>query len=58
MTQNFFVAETQTGRPGVFVPVKDTVAGVGAIVSGKYDHVPEDKFLYIGPVTDVDTAKK
>lgn len=54
MTQNFFVAEVQTGKPGVFVPHKDTVDGVKAIISGKFDHVPEDKFLYIGPAADVE----
>lgn len=48
MTQSFFVAEVQTGRKGVFVPLKDTVAGVADILAGKYDHIAEEKFLYIG----------
>lgn len=54
MTQSFFVAENQTGRPGVRVPVTETVAGVAAILSGKYDHIAEEKFMYIGAATDVE----
>lgn len=56
MTQGFFVAEEQTGRKGAFVPLKDTVAGGAAILSGKYDHVPEEKFMYIDTVAQVERA--
>ncbi len=52
MTQSFFVAEDQTGRKGQFVPVKTAVADVADILGGKYDQVPEDKFLYIGAAHD------
>ncbi len=55
MTQNFFVAEEQTGRKGVFVPLKDTVDGVAAILSGKFDHVPDEKFSFIGSTTEIGT---
>lgn len=48
MTQNFFVAEEQTGRKGAFVKLSDTISGVSQILEGRYDQVPEDKFLYIG----------
>lgn len=48
MTQNFFVAEEQTGRPGSFVPIKTTVNDVNDILEGKYDIVSDDKLLYIG----------
>jgi F-type H+/Na+-transporting ATPase subunit beta len=58
MTQSFFVAEEQTGRKGMFVPVKDTVAGVKAIMEGKVDQIPEDKFLYIGKLEDALAANK
>ena len=53
MTQSFFVAQEQTGRPGKFVPVKTTVSDVRGIISGKYDHITEDKFLFIGGVEEV-----
>ena len=48
MTQNFYVAEEQTGRAGVFVPVADTIRGVVEILSGKYDQIPEHKMMYVG----------
>ncbi len=54
MTQNFFVAEDQTGRKGAFVKLTDTIAGIAQILDGKYDQVPEDKFLYIGIASEVE----
>lgn len=54
MTQSFFVAAAQTGRPGVFVPVTETVAGVEEIMIGKYDHIAEEKFLYIGSAKELE----
>ncbi len=56
MTQSFFVAEEQSGRPGVYVPLSDTVAGVTAIISGKYDQVPDEKFMFIGKATEVENG--
>jgi F-type H+-transporting ATPase subunit beta len=53
MTQSFFVAQNQTARPGVYVPLKTTVADTAAIIQGKYDSVSEDKFLYIGSLKDI-----
>jgi len=49
MTQSFYVAENQTGRPGKYVPVKTTVQDVRDILDGKYDDVIDDsKFMFIG----------
>lgn len=53
MTQSFFVAENQTARKGVYVPLKDTIADVLAIISGKYDTVSEEKFMYIGSLKEL-----
>lgn len=53
MTQSFFVAENQTGRPGKFVPVQTTVQDMADILAGKYDHIPEDKFLFTGAIADI-----
>ena len=58
MTQNFFVAENQTAKPGVFVPLKTTIADVAGIIQGKYDSISEDKFLYIGSLKDIDAPQK
>ncbi|MBL7078038.1 F0F1 ATP synthase subunit beta [Candidatus Shapirobacteria bacterium] len=48
MTQSFFSTEAQTGRKGKYLPLEKTVAGVIDIVNGKYDQVPEEKFLFVG----------
>lgn len=48
MSQSFFVAEEQTGRKGVYVPIGTTVADVHDILTGVYDTIPEEKFLYVG----------
>lgn len=58
MTQNFFVAEGQTGRPGVYVPVDKTVDGVDAILKGKYDNVSDDQFMYIGSLDEIQVVDK
>lgn len=53
MTQNFFVASDQTGKPGSFVPIKTTVEDVNDILNGKYDSVSDEKFLYIGSAKQI-----
>lgn len=54
MTQSFFVAESQTGRPGKYVPVKTTVRDVKDIIDGKYDNVDEDKFLFLAGLDELE----
>lgn len=56
MTQRFFVAELQKGEQGVYVPVEDTAKGVNGILVGKYDKVPEDNFLFIGNIEEVEES--
>ncbi len=53
LSQPLFVAETFTGIPGRFVPVKETVAGFAAILNGQYDTVPEDAFYMTGAIEEV-----
>lgn len=49
-SQPMFVAETYTDIPGQFVDIKDILDDVEGILSGKYDHIDESKFRYIGKV--------
>lgn len=56
MTQSFFVAEEQSGRKGTYVSLKDTVQGVAAIISGKYDQIPDEKFLFIGQANEAENG--
>jgi F-type H+-transporting ATPase subunit beta len=53
MTQRFFVAESQSGQKPQFVSVKQTVSDVKEIIDGKWDSYPEEKFLYIGSLSEI-----
>ncbi len=53
MGQPFHVAETFTGRPGVYVEVADTVRSFEEILEGKHDNVPEQAFEMAGTIEDV-----
>ena len=53
MSQPFFVAEVFTGRPGVYVPIRDTVASFKEILEGKTDTLPEQAFFLAGTLDDV-----
>ena len=53
LTQPFFVGEAFTGRPGLYVPLKDTIAGFREILDGKHDSKPEDAFYMKGAIGDV-----
>lgn len=48
LTQPFVVAETFTGHKGVYVTIEDTIDGCERIMSGRVDHIAEDKFYMIG----------
>lgn len=57
-SQPFNVAEQFTGIKGKYVKTEDTVRSFKAIVEGKYDHLPEQAFLYVGTIEDaVEKAK-
>src|SRR3954449_6005684 len=53
MSQPFAVAEVFTGRPGKYVPIKDTVASFKEILEGKADDLPEQAFFLAGTLDDV-----
>jgi F-type H+-transporting ATPase subunit beta len=52
LSQPFHVAEVFTGFPGVFVDVKDTVKGFKELCEGKWDHLPEGAFMYVGGISE------
>jgi F-type H+-transporting ATPase subunit beta len=52
LSQPFHVAEQFTGRPGVYVPLKETIRSFKEIVEGKWDHLPEDAFYMVGTIDD------
>ncbi|WP_303773898.1 F0F1 ATP synthase subunit beta [Anaerolinea thermophila] len=51
-SQPMFVAEQFTGRPGVYVPLKETVRGFREILDGKHDDLPEQAFYMVGTIDD------
>ena len=53
LAQPTHVAEKFTGIPGVYVPLKDTLAGFRAIVDGEADEYPEAAFYNVGTLADV-----
>ncbi|WP_299666815.1 F0F1 ATP synthase subunit beta [uncultured Psychromonas sp.] len=59
LTQPYHVAEVFTGDPGIYVPLKDTLAGFKGLIAGEYDDIPEQAFLYVGAIEEaVENAKK
>ncbi len=58
LSQPFFVAEVFTGSPGKYVSLKDTIRGFKGIVSGEYDHLPEQAFYMVGTIEEaIEKAK-
>ena len=52
LSQPFHVAEVFTGSPGKYVPLRDTIKGFKAILSGEYDHLPEQAFYMVGGIDE------
>ncbi|WP_312440904.1 F0F1 ATP synthase subunit beta [Lacrimispora sp.] len=53
LSQPFSVAENFTGVAGKYVPLKETVRGFKAIVSGDMDQYPETAFFNVGTIDEV-----
>ena len=53
LSQPFHVAENFTGIPGKYVPLKETVRGFQAIISGDADNYPENAFFNVGTIDEV-----
>lgn len=53
LTQPMSVAEPFTGRPGRYVPLKETVRGFREILDGKHDDKPEMAFYMVGTIDEV-----
>ena len=52
-SQPFFVAEQFTGHAGKYVKKEDTIQSFKGILSGEYDHIPEQSFSYVGGMDEV-----
>ncbi len=49
-SQPFFVAEQFTGFPGNYTKKEDTLRSFKELCDGKWDHLPESAFMYVGSI--------
>jgi F-type H+-transporting ATPase subunit beta len=57
LSQPFHVAEAFTNTPGVYVEIKDTIAGFKEIIEGRCDDIPEKYFYLTGNLDAVKAAE-
>jgi F-type H+-transporting ATPase subunit beta len=58
LSQPFFVAEAFTGKSGNFTKLEDTIRSFEELCDGKWDHLPEAAFMYVGPIEEAEEAAK
>ncbi len=56
LSQPFFVAEPFTGKSGNFTSLKDTIRSFKELCDGKWDHLPEGSFMYVGVIEEAAAA--
>jgi len=58
LSQPFLVAEVFTGKPGEITSLKDTIRSFEEICDGKWDHLPEQAFMYVGAIEQAEAQAK
>ncbi|MDQ7804931.1 F0F1 ATP synthase subunit beta [Amycolatopsis sp. A133] len=58
LSQNMLVAEAFTNIPGSTVPLSETIESFDRITKGDFDHYPEQAFLGIGGLEDLEKKYK
>ncbi len=58
LSQPFLVAEVFTGKAGEITPLAETIRSFEEICDGKWDHLPEDAFMYVGAVEQAEAQWK
>ncbi|MBA2115797.1 F0F1 ATP synthase subunit beta [Bremerella alba] len=58
LSQPFLVAEVFTGKPGEITPLADTIRSFEEICDGKWDHLPESAFMYVGSIEQAEEQAK
>ncbi|HEV3439758.1 MAG TPA: F0F1 ATP synthase subunit beta [Gemmata sp.] len=56
LSQPFYVAEPFTGKDGNFTTLEDTIRSFEELCDGKWDHLPESSFMYVGKVDEAAEA--
>jgi F-type H+-transporting ATPase subunit beta len=52
LSQPFIVAEAFTNRPGKVTPLAETIRSFKELCDGKWDHLPESAFMYVGGIEE------
>jgi len=58
LSQPFLVAEVFTGKAGQITPLEDTIRSFEELCDGKWDHLPEDAFMYVGSIEQAEEQAK
>ena len=58
LSQPFYVAEAFTGKSGNFTKLSDTIRSFNELCDGKWDHLPEGAFMYVGTIEEAEEAAK
>ena len=58
LSQPFLVAEVFTGKAGEITPLEDTIRSFEEICDGKWDHLPEQAFMYVGSIEQAEAQAK
>jgi len=58
LSQPFYVAEVFTGKKGEFTSLEDTIRSFEELCDGKWDHLPEDAFMYVGSIEQAEEQAK
>jgi F-type H+/Na+-transporting ATPase subunit beta len=58
LSQPFLVAEVFTGKPGEITPLSETIRSFEELCDGKWDHLPEDAFMYVGAIEQAEEQWK
>ncbi|MBX3424746.1 MAG: F0F1 ATP synthase subunit beta [Pirellulales bacterium] len=58
LSQPFLVAEVFTGKPGEITPLADTIRSFEEICDGKWDHLSESSFMYVGGIEQAEEQWK
>jgi F-type H+-transporting ATPase subunit beta len=58
LSQPFLVAEVFTGKAGEITSLADTIRSFEEICDGKWDHLSEDSFMYVGSIEQAEEQWK
>jgi F-type H+-transporting ATPase subunit beta len=58
LSQPFLVAEAFTGKEGKITPIEETIRSFDELCNGKWDHLPEAAFMYVGGIEEAAAQAK